>query len=36
MGPAYLIDVIGIDTCHHVTKIMADSYSRMYSDKGSY
>jgi 3-hydroxyacyl-CoA dehydrogenase/enoyl-CoA hydratase/3-hydroxybutyryl-CoA epimerase/enoyl-CoA isomerase len=26
MGPAYLIDVVGIDTCVHAAKIMADAF----------
>lgn len=26
MGPAYLLDVVGIDTGHHAAKIMMDSY----------
>ena len=26
MGPAYLIDVVGIDTAHHVSSIMAEAY----------
>ncbi|MBI2522621.1 MAG: fatty acid oxidation complex subunit alpha FadB [Bdellovibrio sp.] len=26
MGPAYLLDVVGIDTCVHAAKIMADAY----------
>lgn len=33
MGPAYLLDVIGIDTAAHAIKIMADSYpDRMKKD----
>jgi 3-hydroxyacyl-CoA dehydrogenase/enoyl-CoA hydratase/3-hydroxybutyryl-CoA epimerase/enoyl-CoA isomerase len=26
MGPAYLLDVVGIDTCVHAAKIMADAF----------
>lgn len=26
MGPAYLLDVVGIDTAHHGTKVLADGY----------
>lgn len=26
MGPAYLIDVVGIDTAHHVSSIMGEAY----------
>ncbi len=33
MGPAYLTDVIGIDTCVHAAKVMADGFpSRMSYD----
>jgi 3-hydroxyacyl-CoA dehydrogenase/enoyl-CoA hydratase/3-hydroxybutyryl-CoA epimerase/enoyl-CoA isomerase len=33
MGPAYLLDVVGIDTCVHAASIMADGYpSRMKHD----
>lgn len=26
MGPAYLVDVVGIDTCHHCTDVMAAGF----------
>ena len=26
MGPAYLLDVVGIDTCHHASAVMARAY----------
>ncbi|MFO7893691.1 MAG: fatty acid oxidation complex subunit alpha FadB [Longimicrobiales bacterium] len=26
MGPAYLLDVVGIDTAHHANEVMAESY----------
>ncbi len=26
MGPAYLLDVVGIDTAHHASEVMADAY----------
>ena len=26
MGPAYLLDVVGIDTCHHANDIMSEGY----------
>ncbi|MDP0563422.1 MAG: fatty acid oxidation complex subunit alpha FadB [Candidatus Endonucleobacter sp. (ex Gigantidas childressi)] len=26
MGPAYLLDVVGMDTCHHAESVMADGY----------
>lgn len=33
MGPAYLLDVVGIDTAHHASEVMADAYpSRMRKD----
>jgi 3-hydroxyacyl-CoA dehydrogenase/enoyl-CoA hydratase/3-hydroxybutyryl-CoA epimerase/enoyl-CoA isomerase len=36
MGPAYLIDVVGIDTAHHVSTIMAGAYpDRMAFDQQS-
>lgn len=36
MGPAYLIDVVGIDTAHHVASIMAEAYpDRMKSEGNS-
>ncbi len=33
MGPAYLLDVVGIDTAHHASEVMADAYpERMNKD----
>ena len=33
MGPAYLLDVVGIDTVHHAAKVMATGYpERMYQE----
>jgi 3-hydroxyacyl-CoA dehydrogenase/enoyl-CoA hydratase/3-hydroxybutyryl-CoA epimerase/enoyl-CoA isomerase len=36
MGPAYLLDVVGIDTAHHVSDVLAEGYpDRMSSDERS-
>ncbi|MBT4838956.1 MAG: fatty acid oxidation complex subunit alpha FadB [Methylococcales bacterium] len=36
MGPAYLLDVVGIDTCHHGSEVMANAYpDRMKYDDNS-
>lgn len=35
MGPAYLLDVVGIDTGHHAAKIMMESYPERMSLTGS-
>jgi 3-hydroxyacyl-CoA dehydrogenase/enoyl-CoA hydratase/3-hydroxybutyryl-CoA epimerase/enoyl-CoA isomerase len=32
MGPAYLLDVVGIDTAVHCQKVMADGFERMVLD----
>lgn len=31
MGPAYLLDVVGIDTAHHANAVMAGAFDRMKS-----
>jgi len=36
MGPAYLIDVVGLDTAHHAADVMAEAYpDRMEASEGS-
>jgi 3-hydroxyacyl-CoA dehydrogenase/enoyl-CoA hydratase/3-hydroxybutyryl-CoA epimerase/enoyl-CoA isomerase len=34
MGPAYLLDVVGIDTAHHATAVMAAGYPDRMAPKG--
>jgi len=33
MGPAYLLDVVGIDTAHHASEVMAEAYPDRMSKK---
>ncbi|NRB43039.1 MAG: hypothetical protein HRU20_31995 [Pseudomonadales bacterium] len=33
MGPAYLVDVVGIDTGCHAAAVMAEGFERMHSDE---
>jgi len=34
MGPAYLLDVVGIDTAHHADAVMAEGFPERMSHKG--
>jgi 3-hydroxyacyl-CoA dehydrogenase/enoyl-CoA hydratase/3-hydroxybutyryl-CoA epimerase/enoyl-CoA isomerase len=34
MGPAYLLDVVGIDTCHHASAVMARAYPDRMAQAG--
>ncbi|MPW37922.1 fatty acid oxidation complex subunit alpha FadB [Vibrio sp. B1Z05] len=35
MGPAYLLDVVGLDTAHHAQKVMAEGFPKRMAKQGT-